>query len=135
MAEDKLTKANEKKRTFEEVFTATNKRNPKQEDIKALRKIMDEDSSIWQTYGDWAKQTETVILNEYFESSGLVLETVRKRLIELRKELDWENAGVLEKLLIRQICLTYLRLYFVERQHHQTTFPSHSLTQGIYWDK
>lgn len=135
MAENKLVKTDKPKREFTEVFSATNKKNPKPEDIAALREMMKEDASIWQTYGDWGKQTEDVLISEYFESSGLVLESVKKKLVELRKELDWQNAGALEKLLIRQICLTWLRLYFIERQHHQNTYTSHTLTVGIYWDK
>ncbi len=135
MAENKLARTNDPKRDFEAIFAATNKKNPKPEDIKALREMMNEDASICRSYGDWAKQTELVILNEYFESSGLILETVKKKLAELRNDLGWEDANVLEKLLIRQICLTWLRLYYVERQHHQATTGSHSLTSGIYWDK
>ena len=135
MAENKQTKSDKPKKDFIEVFSATNKKNPKLEDIEALREMMNEDATIWQSYGDWAKDTESIILKQYFETSGLVLETVKKRLAELRKELDWENAGVLEKLLIRQICLTWLRLYYIERQHHQNTYQSHTLTVGIYWDK
>lgn len=135
MAENKLAKAGKSKRDFEDILSATSKKNPKQEDIAALRELMDESASIWRIYGDWAKQTEDIILKEYFESNVLVLESVKRKLAELRKELDWENAGVLEKLLIRQICLTWLRLYFVERQHHQNTYQSHTLTVGIYWDK
>lgn len=135
MAKNKIEKTDKSKRTFEEIFAATNKKNPKPEDLDALREMMNEDQSICQIYGDWARQTEAVILNEYFESSGLVLETIKKKLAEMRNELGWKNADIIEKLLIRQICLTWLRLYFVERQHHQATFPSHSLTQGIYWDK
>lgn len=117
------------------IFAATNKKNPKTEDIDALRELMREDSSIWKIYGDWAKQSESVILNQYFESSSFLLETVKKKLANMRDELGWEDATETEKLLIRQVCLTWLRLYFVERQHHQATFPSHSLTSGIYWDK
>jgi hypothetical protein len=135
MAENKLTETNKPKRDFKEIFSATNKKNPKEEDLNALREMMREDASIWQTYGDWAKQTELVLLNEYFQSSGLILETVEKKLANLRDELGWQDATEIEKLLIRQVCLTWLRLYFVERQHHQNTFQSHSLTSGIYWDK
>ncbi len=91
---------------FESIVAATNKKDPAQKDIEALREMMREDASIWQSYGDWAKQTELVILNEYFESSGFLLETVKKMLADLRDELGWQNATVIEKLLIRQICLT-----------------------------
>lgn len=135
MANDKLEKKDDPKKDFIEIFGATNKQNPKTEDIEILRELMREDSSIWKNYGDWAKQSESVILNEYFKTSGFLLETVKKKLANMRDELGWENASEIEKLLIRQVCLTWLRLYFVERQHHQATFGSHNLTSGVYWDK
>ncbi len=135
MAKNKLAKVEDTKKDFASIVAATNKKNPAQQDIEALREMMREDASIWQNHGDWAKQTELVILNEYFETSGFLLETVKKKLANLRDELGWENATVLEKLLIRQVCLTWLRLYYLERQHQQATFGSHSLASGIYWDK
>jgi hypothetical protein len=135
MANDKLAKTDDPKKDFAAILSATNKKNPKSEDIEDLRELMREDSNIWKIYGDWAKQSESTILSEYFESSGFLLETVKKKLANMRDELGWEDASEIEKLLIRQICLTWLRLYFVERQHHQATFGSHSLTSGIYWEK
>ncbi len=135
MAKNKLAKVEDTKKDFASIVAATNKKNPAQQDIEALREMMREDASIWQNHGDWAKQTELVILNEYFETSGFPLETVKKKLANLRDELGWENATVLEKLLIRQVCLTWLRLYYLERQHHQATSGSHSLVSGTYWDK
>ncbi|MEJ7860000.1 MAG: hypothetical protein WKF90_00040 [Pyrinomonadaceae bacterium] len=135
MAKNTLTKVDDTKKDFASIVAATNKKNPAQQDIEALREMMREDASIWQNHGDWAKQTELVILNEYFETSGFLLETVKKKLANLRDELGWENATVLEKLLIRQVCLTWLRLYYLERQHQQATSGSHSLVSGTYWDK
>lgn len=135
MAENKLTKKYLVEKTLSEIIEATSKKNPKEDDIQTLRKMMEEDASIWQSYGDWAHQCELMISREYFEANEFLSQTVEKKLRDLRNQLGWENAGVLERLLIRQICITWLRLYFIERQHHQTTYQSHSLTQGVYWDK
>lgn len=132
---NKIAKAGVSYEDLQKILAATNKKNPKESDLATLREMMREDASIWQIYGDWARQSQDVILNEYFENSGFVLETVKKKLADLRDELGWENAAEIEKLLIRQICLSWLRLYYVERQHHQFTSGSHSLTSGIYWDK
>jgi hypothetical protein len=75
------------------------------------------------------------MLNEYFQSSGLVLESVTKKLANMRDELGWQDSTEIEKLLIRQICLTWLKLYFVERVHHSKTNESHTFNLGIYWEK
>ena len=135
MEENKLTKPDQAGKTLREIIAATSKKNPKEEDLQTLRKMMKEDASIWQMYGDWAHQCELMIMRDYFESSDFLGKTVEKKLRDLRNELNWENSTVLEKLLIRQICITWLRLYYVERKHHQATTGSHSLTSGIYWDK
>jgi len=52
----------------------------------------------------------------------------------MRDELGWEDASELEKLLIRQVCLTWLKLYNLERIHHTKTTQSHNSETGIYWD-
>jgi hypothetical protein len=54
--EIKLTKVKDNKKDFESILAATNKKNPAQQDIEALRELIREDSSIWQSYGDWAQQ-------------------------------------------------------------------------------
>jgi hypothetical protein len=135
MAENKLTKPDQAEKTLSEIIAATSKKNPKEEDLQTLRKMMKEDANIWQMYGDWAHQCELMIMRDYFESNDFLGETVERKLRDLRNELNWETSTVLEKLLIRQICITWLRLYYVERQHHQATTGSHSLTHGVYWDK
>lgn len=135
MANDKLAKKDDPLKDFVKLFGATNKQNPKTEDIQALRELMREDSSIWKSYGDWAKQSETLILNDYFKTSGFVLETVKKKLENMRDEFGWEDAPEIEKLLIRQVCLTWLKLYHLERIHHSKTTESHTSETGIYWDK
>jgi len=135
MEENKLTKPDQAEKTLSEIIAATSKKNPKEEDLQTLRKMMKEDSSIWQMYGDWAHQCELMIMRDYFESNHFVEETVEKKLRDMRNDLNWETATVLEKLLIRQICITWLRLYYVERQHHQATTGNHSLAHGVYWDK
>lgn len=135
MANDKLVKADDPNNDFVKIFAATNKSNPKREDLAALRELMAEDSNIWKAYGDWAKQCELIILNDYFESNAFVLESVKRKLANMRDELGWENASEIEKLLIRQVCLTWLKLYHLERLHHSKTTQSHSSETGIYWDK
>jgi hypothetical protein len=53
------------------------------------------------------------------------LESVKKKLANMRDELGWENASEIEKLLIRQVCLTWIRLYYLERLHHSKTMQRH----------
>jgi hypothetical protein len=135
MAENKLTKEKETEMSLSEIIDATNKKDPKPEHLKLLRKMMREDSSIWKTYGDWAEQTEWCLVRDYFESTEFVKENVTKKLENMRDELGWENAPEIEKLLIRQVCLTWLRLYYAERMHYQRTNQTHSFDLGIYWEK
>ena len=100
MAENKLTKIDQDWSNLKAVIDATSKKNPREEDLKTLREMMREDSNIWQTYGDWAEQSELIILKEYFESNGFLKETVQEKLKEMRNELGWKDASLLEKLLI-----------------------------------
>ncbi len=88
MAENKLTKPNQGEKTLSEIIAATSKKNPKEEDIQTLRKMMKEDANIWQMYGDWAHQCELMIMRDYFESNDFLGGTVERKLRDLRNELN-----------------------------------------------
>ena len=58
-----------------------------------------------------------------------------ERVAEVRKDLGYDDAPPLEKLLIQHVALCHLRLAVVEMQHQQYTKGSHTLTAGVYWDR
>lgn len=53
----------------------------------------------------------------------------------MRDKLGWNNSSQLEKIIIEQVCLNWLRLNALELTHDQKTRESHTLAVGEHWDK
>lgn len=52
----------------------------------------------------------------------------------LKKELGYDDAPLLEKLLIQQAALCWLKLNLVELSYSHTMKQSITLTLGIFWE-
>lgn len=68
-------------------------------------------------------------------NSYLTKEIYREKLAALRDNLGWANSSEMEKILIEQVCLNWLRLNLLESVHSTKTTESHSFETGVYWDK
>src|SRR5690606_35622323 len=75
------------------------------------------------------------IFNEATKSSVSFKECAEKYIQEMKIELGYETSTFVEKMLIDEIVMRWLRLQTVENQHHHNTKGNHTLTSGIYWDK
>jgi hypothetical protein len=53
----------------------------------------------------------------------------------LKKDLGYDDAALLEKLLIQQVALCWLKLNLVELTYSVTMAQSITLTLGVYWEK
>lgn len=118
-----------------ELLQRVNQANPSEKDRKALRERFKEDPALWQNIADLAKYTENKILDDYCSSSFMSREAYREKLTALRDELGWNNASHIEKGLIEQVCLNWLRLNIMEMIHYSKMKESHSIETGIYWEK
>lgn len=117
------------------LFEATNKANPKEEDKKRLQTYLKENPEIWQSITDLSGKVQDNLISSLASESYLVQESYRQRLAALRHNLGWETASELERILIEQVCLNWLRLNFIEMVHREKTQASHTIDWGIYWDK
>jgi hypothetical protein len=118
-----------------EIMKATNNETPKDEDKRALQRLFDEFPELWQVVTDLTKTVENNILKSEVFKSFLTQEAYRRKLSAMRDNLGWQNSSELEKILIEQICLNWLRLNLMENLHHTKTTESHTVETGIYWDK
>jgi hypothetical protein len=124
-----------KQKSTDELLLAINQPNPGEADKKAFRELLKEQPGIWQATTDLAAKLEEKIYGEICSNSYGAKEAFRKRLAAMRDNLDWKNSSEMEKILIEQVCLNWLRLNILEDLHHIKTTGSHSSEHGIYWDK
>lgn len=117
------------------IFKATNKNDPKPADVEALRTLLDEDPAIWQRAADLAVNVQNSILEGSFGKSAFLCEIMKKKLRDLRDQLGWEQATMLEQIAIRHVCLCWLNLNITEQLANQNLSDRHSTESGLYWDK
>ncbi|HEX8736514.1 MAG TPA: hypothetical protein VF721_14385 [Pyrinomonadaceae bacterium] len=128
---DNETKADE----YMLLLKANNKPEPSKEDKKALVKHFDEFPKAWQHIGDFAGRIQEKIIADSAADSFLVQESYRRKLAAMRDGLGWQTASEMEKILIEQVCLNWLRLNFTQTVHRAKTRESHSIKDGLYLEK
>ena len=116
----------------EKIVGATNTTNPKPADVKALRKVLNEFPDIIQL-SNMAAQAATHAIDE-MEATVAVKEVMKRRYETLLDELGYSEAAPLEKLLIWQVCLAWVRLAITER-YYTGTIDNTTLTKAIFYDK
>jgi hypothetical protein len=117
------------------LFEATNKANPNEEDKKRLQIYLKENPVIWESITDLAGKVQNSVISSLAKESYLAQESYRQKLAAMRDNLGWQTASELEKILIEQVCLNWLRLNFIEIVHREKTLESHTIEWGNYWDK
>lgn len=117
------------------LLQATNKKNPTEEDKQRLREHLAEYPQLCEVIADLSGKVRDNILSSLASDSFLVQESYRQKLAAMRDNLGWQSSSEIEKILIEQVCLSWLRLNFIEIVHREKTRESHTIDWGIYWDK
>lgn len=124
----------ERYRKIKAIVEKTNKEKPKSEDVRELRRMLQEDPKLWRVAGDFSAHALYKITSD-IEATPFVIESVRAGIDKLKEDLDYELSPPLKKMLINQIALCWLRLNMLEHTHWVKTWESHSTETGLYWDR
>ena len=107
--------------------------DPSKEDVKALRKALHNNPKLWRIVGDLAEQAVFNLIGE-IKSSPALKESLKTGWKEMQKELGGENPNPLEKLLVQQVVMSWLRLQLVEYHFTEVMNQSITLNLGRYWE-
>jgi hypothetical protein len=117
------------------LLRANNKSQPSKEEKEALCKHLDANPELWQKIGDFAGRIQDRIIGDSASDSFLAQESYRRRLAKMRDALGWQTVTEAERILIEQVCLNWIRLNFMEAVHREKLQKSHSVRDGIYFEK
>ncbi len=109
------------------------KADPKPEDLKALSAELDKYPALYRSAGNLQRQVFSEVLRE--TTSPFIKECAERYTKEMKTELGYLNSTFVEKMLIDEIVMRWLRLQNLETYHHNFTSQSHSAEEGIYVDK
>jgi hypothetical protein len=115
------------------LLVAVNKDKPKSEDIAKLNKLISELPNLVAVIGDLTSQAELKILENAFSKDKAYILILSKSLKQMRHDMGYEQASVIEKSLIEHIVLCWLRLQTTEMRYEQA-IKSAGLTEGAYWE-
>lgn len=132
---EKTEKPNDKSdfENLQALIKATDKENPKPEDLKAMRKHLNENSMLVRLNDFSELAFKRVIENS--TKSALMKELLERQIEEKRESFGYQTATIFERMLIDQVILCHLRLSNLEMIHTSKLNENHSTETGLYWDK
>lgn len=111
------------------------KDDPKPEDLKLLSKEMDAKPEVFLSIGNLQKNVFSQVL-EKAVSSNFHKECVKRYVEEMQTELGYHSSTFVEKMLIDEIILRWLRLQNMETSYQNNVVNnSHSAENGAYFEK
>jgi len=94
--------------------------------LPELRKALDGDPSLWQTYGDLAAQAQASWLHLLAGNDLMLQESVAHKLDEMRTELGDAGSSPLEKLLIERVLACWVQTCYSDASYAQSRDPKAS---------
>jgi hypothetical protein len=88
---------------------------PDQKDLRELRRKLEEVPELWKGVFDIVEVIKSNLIDKAIASKAARL-ALESNISNLMRGMGYENASVLEKLLIENIIITWLRLQWVEYQ-------------------
>ena len=116
------------------ILSRTNKANPKEEDVVALRRALRENPGLLRQASDLARIAQNEMVDQ-LSTTALAREAFLLGQETLREELGYEEAPPLERLLIEEVALTRLHYYKTQRAYVRATGGSIPITQSDFWER
>jgi hypothetical protein len=123
----------EQAETINDLVKLTDKENPKPAHLQRIREKLDEDSTLVRINESGQRAFDAVIRS--YTKSALAKELFYRQIKEKRKEMDYDSANVMVRMLIDQVIITKLRLDSYEVFHAAKFQESISFAAGVYWDR
>ena len=111
-----------------EVLSRIDQENPTPADLETLRHALRENPGLWRAAGDMADQAALAVVQSV-HAAPLAKEVVRGNYEGLKRDLGHESASPLERILIGQVTLTWLRLQILDQAYtHKTMTAGQTFT-------
>lgn len=117
-----------------DLFHRVDADKPSQEAINDLRNLLSKHPELWKVGGDMAALAVDKVIRD-IESQRSVRESIKAGFEAIQKDLGGMQATPLEKLLIENVVVCWLRMYTAELQFSNGMRGSVTLSQGMYWER
>ncbi len=118
---------------FSKLLAATAGKKPKPADVAALEKCFETLPTLWRNVSMAHASVVTAIEQE--SESQAVRVVLEANYDGQLRELGYDKAPPLERILIEHAALCWLRLQTVEQRYSRVMAQSITLTMGDYWER
>ena len=120
---------------FAELVRRVNKSNPEPKDVEVLRQRLQESPELWRLAGDLTRDAYDQLVDLAVRDQALVAESLKAGRLAMRDELGYQHASPLERLLIDQVVLCWLRMHCAEFSYTETFKKSRPPAESEYWER
>jgi len=110
---DKDKSLEDLKREIRELFDKCSKDDPEEADLESFREILNQNPGIYSFIIEVAKFVELSIIRALYPDSAYAI-YIETSPWQMRMEMGYENAPIIERILIDNMINCWLRLQFVE---------------------
>ncbi len=103
--------------------------------VLAARQVLRDYPNLWNRARRMVSNAEKTMIERVTPEAGVAREFLETSLRGIRRELGYDTAPMLEKLLIEQIAVAWLDWDIVQQMYAKNATQSHTLTSGGYWDR
>ena len=115
------------------LFKSVDSEDPAREDVRALRKALEERPGLWKVAGDLSRLAAITLASSLPDNKTVDL-SMSQGWEALQEELGASTASPLEQLLIQQVVLSWMRLSYVELHYSALDDQGVSMEQRKYWE-
>jgi hypothetical protein len=90
---------------------------------------------MWRIAGDLARTAALHLIQDGITATPAVKESLSAAWDGLKMDLGYDNAPMLEQLLIEQVALCWLRLYTAEQGYTNKVYTASSYESLNYWER
>jgi hypothetical protein len=116
------------------LYDAVDGDNPTKKDRQALKKALIDHPGLWRAVGDLARNAATNLADQASAPGSWKLSLIRGW-DELQDELGAADASPVEKMIIQQVALSWMRLNHVEYIAVGLTTGDLTASSADYWEK
>jgi len=114
---------------FKDLVAKTNNKNPSKADVKALRVLLKKHRGLWAIAGNLAEHAALELVGG-IDMPAILRESLVQGWDALRDELGYQIAPPLERLLIEQVVLCWLRHNILELQYTDAVNKGMTVAKG-----
>jgi len=131
---ERATNIEEARKLTDRLLTTVKSQKPTNTELAELRKALEETPALVSTLGDLSVQLKFKIIEAMANQPGRQL-VIGKQVEKMAEELGGGDASPLERMLIDQVMIAWLRWQSVEWAYQYGFAQGQTLTKGLYLEK